>query len=78
MKTTVKEDKHHNYTWSFRYIDPAKAANEVEEDRAFLIESNAASLLLQKCSMDQKQNNCLVLSVWMLLSMMLRLVVMRL
>ena len=31
LKVAVKEDKHHNYTWSFRYIDPAKAANEVEE-----------------------------------------------
>ena len=40
LKVAVTEDTHHNYTWSFRYIDPAKAANEVEEDRAFLIESN--------------------------------------
>ena len=63
MKTTVKEDKHHNYTWSFRYIDPAKAANEVEEDRAFLIESNATSPIAPKnAAWIKNQNNCLVLS----------------
>ena len=63
MKTTVKEDKHHNYTWSFRYIDPAKAANEVEEDRAFLIESNAATPIAPKnAAWIKNQNNCLVLS----------------
>ena len=31
LKVAVTEDTHHNYTWSFRYIDPAKAANEVED-----------------------------------------------
>ena len=63
MKATVKEDKHHNYTWSFRYIDPTKAANEVEEDRAFLIESNAVAPIAPKNAVWIKnQNNCLVLS----------------
>ena len=63
MKTTVKEDKHHNYTWSFRYIDPTKAANEVEEDRAFLIESNAEAPIAPKnAAWIKNQNNCLVLS----------------
>lgn len=63
MKAAVKDDKHHNYTWSFRYIDPAKAANEVEEDRAFLIESNAESAIAPKnAAWIKNQNNCLVLS----------------
>ena len=63
MKATVKEDKHHNYTWSFRYIDPTKAANEVEEDRAFLIESNAVAPIAPKnAAWIKNQNNCLVLS----------------
>ena len=69
LKVAVKEDKHHNYTWSFRYIDPAKAANEVEEDRAFLIESNVEpkgnkgeSIAPTNAAWLKNQNNCLVLS----------------
>ncbi len=64
LKVAVKEDKHHNYTWSFRYIDPAKAANEVEEDRAFLIESNKGNkdIAPSKAAWLKNQNNCLVLS----------------
>ena len=63
MKATVTEDEHHNYTWSFRYIDPTKAANEVEEDRAFLIESNAVAPIAPKnAAWIKNQNNCLVLS----------------
>ena len=26
LKVAVKEDKHHNYTWSFRYTNPEAAA----------------------------------------------------
>ena len=64
LKVAVKEDKHHNYTWSFRYIDPAKAANEVEEDRAFLIESNKGNkdIAPTNAAWLKNQNNCLVLS----------------
>ena len=63
MRADVKEDKHHDYTWSFRYIDPAKAANEVEEDRAFLIESNAATAIAPtNAAWIKNHNNCLVLS----------------
>ena len=63
MKATVKEDKHHNYTWSFRYIDPTKAANEIEDDRAFLIESNAKTAIAPaNAAWIKNQNNCLVLS----------------
>ena len=64
MKKAVVEDAHHNYTWSFRYIDPAKAANEVEEDRAFLIESNSdkGAIAPVNAAWIKNQNNCLVLS----------------
>ena len=64
LKVAVTEDTHHNYTWSFRYIDPAKAANEVEEDRAFLIESNKGNkdIAPSKAAWLKNQNNCLVLS----------------
>ena len=69
LKVAVTEDTHHNYTWSFRYIDPAKAANEVEEDRAFLIESNVEpkgnkgeSIAPTNAAWLTNQNNCLVLS----------------
>ena len=69
LKVAVTKDTHHNYTWSFRYIDPAKAANEVEEDRAFLIESNVEpkgnkgeSIAPTNAAWLKNQNNCLVLS----------------
>ena len=63
MKTTVKEDIHHNYTWSFRYIDPTKAAEEFEDNRAFLIESNADKAIApENAAWIKNQNNCLVLS----------------
>ena len=64
MKAAVKEDEHHNYTWSFRYIDPTKAANEIEDDRAFLIESNTneGPIAPKNAAWIKNQNNCLVLS----------------
>lgn len=64
LRKVCAEDEHHNYTWSFRYIDPAKAANEVEEDRAFLIESNRGNsdIAPSKAAWLKNQNNCLVLS----------------
>ena len=69
LKKAVTEDKHHNYTWSFRYIDPTIAANEEEADRAFLIESNKSTTQGNKLDIApnygawlKNQNNCLVLS----------------
>ena len=63
LRKECASDKHHNYTWSFRYIDPTKAANEVETDRAFLIESNAeVSIAPENAAWLKNQNNCLVLS----------------
>ncbi len=64
LRVVCEEDIHHNYTWSFRYIDPEKAANEVEEDRAFLIESNKGNnnIAPSKAAWLKNQNNCLVLS----------------
>ena len=69
LKVAVTEETQRNYTWSFRYIDPAKAANEVEEDRAFLIESNVEpkgnkgeSIAPTNAAWLKNQNNCLVLS----------------
>ena len=67
LKAAVKEDKHHNYTWSFRYIDPANVdlTNAVEEERSFLIESNqydGEAIAPQNAAWLKNQNNCLVLS----------------
>jgi len=62
----LQGDKHKTVTWSFRYIDPKVAANEVEEDRSFLIESMAAAgepaIAPNKASWLKMQNGCLVLS----------------
>ena len=64
-------DKHHNYTWSFRFIAPEKvaAATEAGEeslDVAFLVESNKAATdadIAPKFGQWLKsQNGCLVLS----------------
>ena len=37
----LQGDKHKKVTWSMRFVDPEAAANEVEEDRAFLIENQS-------------------------------------
>ncbi len=59
-------DAHKTVTWSFRFIDPKQAANEVEEDRSFLVESMAAAgqpaIAPKYASWLKMQNGCLVLS----------------
>lgn len=61
-----RTDAHHNYTWSFRFINPEKAASATEEtkDVAFLIESNKGDLDIAptKGAWLKSQNGCLVLS----------------
>ena len=63
-------DQHKYVTWSMRFLDSEKAANEVEEDRSFLFESmnnskNADSeqwIAPNQGSWLKMQNGCLVLS----------------
>ena len=66
LKDRVTKDEHNNYTWSFRYIDPANVdlANAVEEERSFLFESNKgnADVAPTEAAWLKNQNNCLVLS----------------
>ena len=63
----LDNDKHKLVTWSMRFLDPNIAANEVEEDRAFLIESmkkdaNEMDIAPEYASWLKNQNGCLVLS----------------
>ena len=67
MKKEVKKDDHHNYTWSFRYTDPANVDLEdaIEEERSFLIESNnydSKKIAPNNAAWLKNQNNCLVLT----------------
>ena len=67
MKAAVKTDDHHNYTWSFRYTDPANVdlADAIEEERSFLIESNNyddKKIAPSNAAWLKNQNNCLVLT----------------
>ena len=67
MKKEVKKDDHHNYTWSFRYTDPANVdlADAIEEERSFLIESNnydGEKIAPNNAAWLKNQNNCLVLT----------------
>ena len=67
MKAEVKKDDHHNYTWSFRYTDPANVDLEdaIEEERSFLIESNnydGKKIAPKNAAWLKNQNNCLVLT----------------
>lgn len=59
-------NEHKLVTWSMRFVDPTNAANEEEEDRAFLMESVAAAgqpaIAPSKASWLKMQNGCLVLS----------------
>ena len=56
-------DENKYVTWSMRFLDPENAANEVEEDRAFLMESSAASEIAPITgSWLKMQNGCLVMS----------------
>ena len=67
-----RTDAHHNYTWSFRYVDPEAAAAVDEEARRFLIESNvdkttpvvagADDVAPTRAAWLKNQNGCLVLS----------------
>ena len=63
LKALRKDDAHHNYTWSFRYINPEAAATEEESARSFLFESAALSPITPaKAAWLKSQNGCLVLS----------------
>ena len=56
---------HHNYTWSFRYINPLEAVGVSKESKenAFLIESDGATDIAPKTGVWMKQQNgCLVLT----------------
>ena len=64
-----RTDAHHNYTWSFRYVDPEAAAAVDEDVRRFLIESNvdpkgnaAEAIAPINAAWLKSQNGCLVLS----------------
>ena len=69
-KYVLSGDNHKYVTWSMRFVDPEKAANEVEEDRAFLFESMNESenrdaskfIAPTKAAWLKMQNGCLVLS----------------
>ena len=74
FKNIVKDDRHHNYTWSFRYLSPEKASNEqvTKEGEAnrFLIESMNAEnnadpntwIAPNKAQWLKIQNGCVVLT----------------
>ena len=65
LKALRKDDAHHNYTWSFRYINPEAAAAEEESARSFLFESNTelgVKVAPAKAAWLKSQNGCLVLS----------------
>ena len=61
-----RNDKHHKYTWSFRYTNPEAAAAEEESARSFLFESEALnvkdSIAPTNAAWLKSQNGCLVLS----------------
>lgn len=61
----LQGDAHKLVTWSMRFIAPTKAANEVEEDRAFLMESQSADgsdIAPVNGQWLKMQNGCIVLS----------------
>ncbi len=65
-KYILSGDNHKYVTWSMRFVNKEIAANEVEEDRAFLFESMAANrgsaIAPKKAAWLKMQNGCLVLS----------------
>ena len=65
-KYVLSGDNHKYVTWSMRFVDPEKAANEVEEDRSFLFESmkraGEPAIAPTKAAWLKMQNGCLVLS----------------
>ena len=64
-KYVLSGDEHKYVTWSMRFIDKNVAANEVEDDRAFLFESmnhDGVAVAPTKAAWLKMQNGCLVLS----------------
>ena len=62
-RINLRSEGHKNVTWSMRYVNPEAAANEVEEDRAFLIESDGdQDIAPVNGSWLKMQNGCLVIS----------------
>ena len=60
----LQGDKHKLVTWSMRFVDPENAANEAEEDRAFLMESQGTDrdIAPTKGEWLKMQNGCIVMS----------------
>ncbi|MCL3853585.1 DUF6383 domain-containing protein [Parabacteroides sp. GYB001] len=62
----LDNDKHKFVTWSMRFMNPEVAANEVETDRSFLVESmknvNDLDIAPVRASWLKNQNGCLVMS----------------
>ena len=63
----LQGDAHKLVTWSMRFVDPENAANEAEEDRAFLMESQKAvgesrDIAPVSGQWLKMQNGCIVLS----------------
>ncbi len=73
FKNVIKDDRHHNYTWSFRFLYPEDASNDkVKEEgvaNRFLIESMNADnsekknwIAPKKANWLKIQNGCVVLT----------------
>ena len=62
----LTEDAHKYVTWSMRFVNPEVAANDIEDDRAFLMESMAAegenAIAPTFASWLKMQNGCIVMS----------------
>ena len=63
----LQGDAHKLVTWSMRFVDPENAANEVEDDRSFLMESQKAvgesrDIAPVEGQWLKMQNGCIVLS----------------
>ena len=60
----LQGDEHKLVTWSMRFVDPENAANEAEEDRAFLMESQGIDREIAPTTGEwlKMQNGCIVLS----------------
>ena len=60
----LQGDEHKLVTWSMRFVDPENAANEAEEDRAFLMESQGEERDIAPTTGEwlKMQNGCIVLS----------------
>ena len=60
----LQGDAHKLVTWSMRFVDPENAANEVEDDRSFLMESQGTDRDIAPINGQwlKMQNGCIVLS----------------